>query len=356
MAFSAEKKVGLFFIVSMIILGALLEVGEKWNPFEKQIRYRTYLSSVTGLKLGDPVRLVGVDIGRIKEINVRDENVEIVFDVKPGTRIRTDSVASLRLTNLLGGQFLNISMGSPQAPTLEPGSTLYGKDSANIDVIVDNVSDLTKDAKSLINNLNKNQDEVLKKISAILDENRGNLHQSVANFRSITDKFDRGDGSLALLLNDKALYANANEAAQNLKNISAKIDRGDGTVGKLINDPTLYNDAQATLASLKGGVADLNAGMKDFKDIAGKVNRGEGTIGKLVNDEALYTELRDASKNVKDITQKINAGQGTLGKLVNEDKLYRDTTAAMKKVEKAAEGLGDSGPISVLGSIIGTLF
>jgi len=79
-------------------------------------------------------------------------------------------------------------------------------------------------------------------------------------------------------------------------------------------------------------------------------------MGKLVNDEALYTELRDASKNISEISRKINDGQGTLGKLVNEDGLYRDTTAAMKKVEKAAEGLGDSGPISVIGSIIGTLF
>lgn len=356
MAFSTEKKVGLFFIVSLIILGGLLEVGEKWNPFEKQLRYRTYLSNVTGLKLGDPVRLVGVDVGRIKEINVKNENVELVFDVKPGTQIRTDSVASLRLTNLLGGQFLSISLGSQKSPLLEPGGTVYGKDSANIDVIVENVGELTKDAKTLINNLNRNQDEVLKKVSAILDDNRANLQQSVANFRSITEKFDRGEGSLALLLNDKALYANANDAAQNLKNISAKIDKGEGTVGKLINDPTLYNDAQTTLASLKVGIADMNASMKDFKEIAGKINRGEGTVGKLVNDDALYTELRDASKNIKEISQKINSGEGTLGKLVNEDKLYRDTTAAMKKVEKAAEGLGDSGPISVLGSIVGTLF
>jgi phospholipid/cholesterol/gamma-HCH transport system substrate-binding protein len=79
-------------------------------------------------------------------------------------------------------------------------------------------------------------------------------------------------------------------------------------------------------------------------------------MGKLVNDEALYTEFKDASKNIKEITQKINNGQGTLGKLLNEDTLYRDATATLKKTEKAVEGLGDSGPISVLGSVVGTLF
>jgi phospholipid/cholesterol/gamma-HCH transport system substrate-binding protein len=100
----------------------------------------------------------------------------------------------------------------------------------------------------------------------------------------------------------------------------------------------------------------MNSGFKEIKDIASKINKGEGTIGKLVNDEAVYTDLKETTKNLSEISRKINSGEGTLGKLVNEDKLYRDTTATMKKVEKAAEGIGDTGPISVLGSILGTLF
>ena len=349
MALSVEKKVGIFFVAGLIVLGVMLEIGEKWNPFDKKVSYRTYLTSITGLKVGDPVRLSGVDVGTISTITILDDKIQIDFDVKPGTKIRTDSVAGLRLTNLLGGQFLGISFGSPTAPLLAPGGTVQGKDVANIDVIVDNVSDLTKDAKKFIEELNRNQNEVMHKISGILDDNRGNLRDSIANLNSITTKFDRGDGSLALLLNDKALYNNTNDVTVYLKDITGKISRGEGSVGKLVNDDAFYNDA-------KMAMGDIRDSMKDVKDIASKINKGEGTMGKLVNDDSLYTELRDASKNIGAISKKINEGQGTLGKLVNEDGLYRDTTAAMKKVEKAAEGLGDSGPISVLGSIIGTLF
>ncbi|MBT0654271.1 MlaD family protein [Geomobilimonas luticola] len=349
MALSVEKKVGVFFIAGLITLGIMLEIGEKWNPFEKRVFYRTYLTSITGLKVGDPVRLSGVDVGKITTITILDDKIQIDFEVKPDTKIRTDSVAGLRLTNLLGGQFLGITFGSPNAPLLEPGGTVKGKDVANIDIIVDNVSDLTKDAKKFIEELNKNQNEVMHKISGILDDNRANLRDSIANLNSITTKFDRGEGSLALLLNDKALYNNTNETTTYLKDITGKISRGEGSVGKLVNDDAFYNDAKVAMS-------DIRDSMKDVKDIASKINKGEGTMGRLVNDESLYTELRDASKNISEISRKINDGQGTLGKLVNEDGLYRDTTAAMKKVEKAAEGLGDSGPISVIGSIIGTLF
>jgi phospholipid/cholesterol/gamma-HCH transport system substrate-binding protein len=356
MALSVEKKVGMFFVLGLIILGILLEVGEKWNPFENDVPYKTYLSSITGLKVGDPVRLAGVDVGRITNISILSDKIEIDFQVKPGTQIKTDTVAGLRLTNLLGGQFLGLSFGSPKAPLLPAGGTVPGKDVANIDIIVDNLSDVVKDARSLVNNLNKNQAEVLKKVTSILDDNRGNLRSAIANINSITGKFDEGEGSLAMLLNDGKLYRDASSAVASLNGVAGRIERGEGTLGKLVNDDTVYRDASAMIADLKVGVKDLNSGLHDMKEITAKVNRGEGTLGKLVQDEALYNELRDASKSVKEITQKINSGQGTIGKLVNEDQLYRDTTATLKKAERAMEGLGDTGPISVLGSIVGTLF
>jgi len=356
MALSVEKKVGMFFVLGLLILGVLLEVGEKWNPFERNNSYKTFLTTVTGLKVGDPVRLAGVDVGRITKIVILNDRIEIDFDVKPGTRIKTDTVAGLRLTNLLGGQFLGLSFGSPNAPLLPSGGTVAGKDVANIDVIVDNVSDLAKDLKVLVTGLNKNQEEVMTKISGILDDNRGNLKDTLANLNSITGKLDRGEGSLALLLNDKSLYNDASSAMASLKGVAGKLERGEGTLGKLVNDDTMYRDASAVVADLKVGVKDLNASMGNVKDITAKINRGEGTLGKLVQDEALYTDLHKATKDIGEIAQKINSGQGTIGKLVNEDSLYRDTTATLKKAERAMEGLGDTGPISVLGSIIGTLF
>lgn len=349
MAFSTEKKVGLFFVIGLIIFGILLEIGEKWNPFHKTKDYKTYLSSITGLKVGDPVRLAGVDAGEIKKISIVDHKVQVDFEVSEETAIKTDTVASIRLTNLLGGQFLNLTFGSPDAQLLPPGSVVQSKEMANIDVIVDNIGELTKDARVLVSDLNRNQNEVMGKISAILDDNRENLRNTIANLNSISSKIDHGQGSLAMLLNDKTLYNNFKSFSGDLSVITGKITRGEGTLGKLVNDDAFYNEA-------KGALTKINESMTDVREIAAKINKGEGTLGKLVNDDVLYTEFRDASRNIKEITDKINNGQGTLGKLVNEDTLYRDATAAMKKTERAMEGLGDSGPISVLGTVVGTLF
>ena len=349
MALSTENKVGFFFIAGLVLLGVMLEMGEKWNPFSNNVPYKTYLSSTTGLKVGDSVRLAGVEVGSIRKIGLEGDKVRIDFEVKPGTAIRVDSVATLRLTNLLGGQFLGLSFGALNAPLLPEGSAVKSRDVANIDIIVDAVSDLTKDAKALVIDLNRNQNTIMGKLSSILDDNKGSIKGSLANLDHITAKIDRGDGSLALLLNDRSLYANASEMTANLKTISGRMERGEGSLGKLMKDDALYDNA-------KGAIAGLNDGVKDINAIVAKVNRGEGSLGKLVNDDSLYLEARDASKNVKEIAVKINSGEGTIGKLVNDDKLYLEATAALKKTEKAMDGLADTGPISVLGSIIGTLF
>lgn len=356
MAHSTERKVGFFFVLALILLGIMLEIGEKWNPFEKKITYKTYLSTVTGLKVGDPVRLAGVNVGKINAISVRAADVEIVFEVAPETKIKTDTIASLRLTNLLGGQFLSLSFGSPAAPVMAEGGTVTGKDSANIDVIVDTVSDAVKDARVLIASLNKNQNEVMQKISGILDDNRANLAASIANFKSITTKIDSGEGSLALLLNDKQLYETLSSAGENINSLTAKIDKGEGALGMLINDKELSDDLRNAIKEVNKGAGNMTAGFKEIKEVAEKINRGEGTLGKLVNDDVIYADIKETSKNLNEITRKINSGEGTLGKLINEDKLYRDTTATMKKIDKAAEAISDTGPISVLGSVVGTLF
>lgn len=349
MSLSREAKVGLFFIISIVIFGLMLEVGNRWKIFETTTPYKVLLPASTGLKIGDSVKLAGVEVGTITSIGVLDDKVQIDFNVKKGTHIKADSVAGIRMASMLGGQFLGISFGTPSATDLPAGSSLKSAESSGVEALLDNLGSATKDAQKLILDLNRNQNEVMAKIAHLLDENRAAINQSLSGLASITTKIDRGDGSLALLLNDKSLYNNVNTMTANLKEVSTRLERGEGTLGKLLTEEELYTQA---FDAIKG----MNDSMKNFTDIAQRINKGEGTVGKLINDPALYDELKDTVVNLKEITRKINAGEGTVGKLINEDKLYVNAISTLKKTEKAMEGLQDTGPISVIGTIVGTLF
>jgi phospholipid/cholesterol/gamma-HCH transport system substrate-binding protein len=90
--------------------------------------------------------------------------------------------------------------------------------------------------------------------------------------------------------------------------------------------------------------------------VSEKIERGEGSLGKLINDESLYQEAKDAIQSVKGFTEKLDKGEGTLGKLISDDTLAKEAEKTMKKIQKAAEGIEEQTPITVLGTIFGIFF
>lgn len=325
---STEQKVGLFFLVALVALAVMIELVEDWRPFETQNDYRTFFQSAVGIKAGDPVRLAGVEVGKIRRITLEDGRVRVDFYVVGGTDLRRDTEASIRQMNLLGGQFLGLRFGTPGSPPLPPSSEVPSVEGTNID--------------QLISNLDRNQEKAFGTLGKLLEESRTGFVDAVSRLDSIARKIDQGQGTLARLVNDPQLYDEVTAAVRDLKTVVGRLEGGEGSLGKLLADDSLYREASATLANLKV--------------ISGKARRGEGTLGRLVNDPELYDQTRNVMSRLASIAEKIDEGQGTLGQLVNDDSLYRDAKTTLHKVEKAADGIGDSGTVSALGTVVGTLF
>ncbi|MEI6306657.1 MAG: MlaD family protein, partial [Deltaproteobacteria bacterium] len=184
MSLTNEAKVGMFFIISIVLLGLMLEIGNRWKLFDRGTLYTTFLSSSTGLKQGDSVKLSGVDVGTITKISIVNGRVQVDFEVKPGTHIKQDSVAGIRMSSMLGGQFLGITFGTPASPDLPAGSIVKSTESSTVDALMDSVGGLTRDAKQMILELNRNQNEVMTRIVAMLDENRVSVRESLSGLAS----------------------------------------------------------------------------------------------------------------------------------------------------------------------------
>ena len=101
MAQSREIRVGLFLLVAFLIVIALFELLGRETLFSRSVEYRTSFKSIPTLKLGDPVRLAGVDVGTVKDIRIIGARVEVVMRLKPATPVKTDSVATIKLTSLV---------------------------------------------------------------------------------------------------------------------------------------------------------------------------------------------------------------------------------------------------------------
>ena len=362
MTLSTEKKVGIFFLASLVLLGIVIEFVEGWSPFKQKEAYHAYFERAVGIRQGDPVRLSGVAVGKIEKISIEKTMVRIDLTVQEGTEIRQDSIAEIQQTNFLGGHFLGISFGTAESPLLSPESAIPTRESVSV--------------TELISNLNRNQEKVLGELGNLMEETRTTFSDSIQKLNTIVTKIDTGEGTLGKLINDPELYNDLQGSLEGFREVMGKLAGGKGSIGKLLDDPALYEDAKKTFANFrdisdnmaqgKGTIGRLLSdeelyrkttdALESLSEFSRKLNSSEGTLGKLMNDPQLYDDAKIAMERIKNIAGKIDEGEGTLGKLVNDESLYVDAKTTLKKVEKTVDGLSDTGPLSALGVVVGTLF
>lgn len=111
----------------VLLLGAVLIAGLLWlasgGAFQK--KYDLYLAiedeSVAGLNLNAPVKYNGVDVGKVKDIQLdtsNPERVNLLFAIERGTPIKEDTVAVLKTQGITGIVYVELNGGALNAPPL----------------------------------------------------------------------------------------------------------------------------------------------------------------------------------------------------------------------------------------------
>ncbi len=334
---SLETRLGLFFALVVVAGFILFELagGGRWFVRGQEVRAR--FKSAGDLKPGDPVRLAGIKVGRVTELHLAGQAVEVVMKVDPGVEVRTDSVAQIRFTGLMGQNFVALDFGSEKAPLLAAGGLLQSKEGADLAQVFEKLNGVADGVQSMTKSFSGDQfGQLLGPIAEVLKDNQPRINTLMSNLANLSTDLSQGKGSVGKLLKDEALYVSALGTVTNLNSLSAEA-RG------------LFAKADTMLSDTQGLVGDA-------RKVIGGVDRGEGTIGRLLKDDTLAKDTTVAMTNMREILEKINRGQGTVGKVVNDDSFLRNVKLTLQKVDKATEGLEDTGPLSVMGTLIQTLF
>jgi len=121
--------VGLFVLVGLTCLGYLAIRLGKLELFASQ-GYVVYgdFASVAGLKLGDPVEIAGVRIGRVEGIGLADDKARLSLRLSDGIKLQEDVIASVRARGLIGDKFVLVSPGASDK-IIPPGGKIRETDS-----------------------------------------------------------------------------------------------------------------------------------------------------------------------------------------------------------------------------------
>ena len=321
----SQLKVGLTVIFATGILVVLLFLmSGTTGLFSHRILLNSYFDNASGLRVGAPVRLSGVDIGNVIGIRVipdRDKQltpVEVTMKVstKYGFNLRRDSVTSLDTAGVLGETYLDINSSEAIGPPAQNGDTLPTH-------VHPDFNEVVRSSESTLQNM----DALLKRADRILafaESGKGSLgkliydpqlydrlSQTVKEFQGIVDEIAKGQGSLGHLINSNDAYTKFVSTLDKLNAVADDLQAGKGTAGKFLKDPALYNNANDTIANLKKVSEDISA--------------GKGTLGELTRDQELADKLKSTVSKLEAITSELQAGQGTMGKLLKDPTLYDNT-------------------------------
>ncbi|MFH1799997.1 MAG: MlaD family protein [Candidatus Omnitrophota bacterium] len=188
---ASEIKSGFFVLVALVLL--LIMTFVVGGYFKKGANeWKVQFGYLSGLSDSAPVYYAGREVGKVDGIQIVPGSarpVLVTVKVSKDAYVRTDSVAYIDTLGMMGEKFIEISVGSENAPPMEVGKVIEGVDPIPMHVLIrkmnllaDEVSEMTEDLNPLLKTVNDvvggNKEEISKSI--------GNLHEVSANLRDMT--------------------------------------------------------------------------------------------------------------------------------------------------------------------------
>jgi len=325
--------VGTIFAVALVILSAaVMTVGTDLPWLSNRVHFKIIFPNSDGLMLGAPVRMAGVDIGAVTGIRLPTNpevlGIEIDLAVLPrfAARVRSDSVASLRILQLLTNEkYVEISSGTAQQPELPEGATLPVSQGPGVlargEAIAENLVDITASLKRILEPMERGEG-LLGKI--IQDPEFGlegveALGEMLKNAKLLTDDLVAGKGLVGRLLKDEELEAKLDTFSDAIDDFAALMEtfsEKDGVLGELLTEG----------GSGQMAIRDLRDAAASFKRLAERMESDKSLLGQLLAEQecasSVGSDICGTLHNLAEVTGKINSGDGSLGALINERTLY----------------------------------
>ncbi len=126
---STIVKIAIFTVV--MLLGLYLTMMALTRPVQGKLdTYHGLFTDVSGLKVGDDVRLLGVQVGKVKSVGIhqssdhRETDAQVDFTVLDSHRLPSGTKIAIRYQNLTGSRYVDLQTPSqPTGSQIEPGTT-----------------------------------------------------------------------------------------------------------------------------------------------------------------------------------------------------------------------------------------
>jgi phospholipid/cholesterol/gamma-HCH transport system substrate-binding protein len=124
--YAMETIVGIFVALGIATIGYMtVKLGHVSLFGDETYPLYAKFTSVSGLRAGNPVNMLGIEIGKVEALRMDQENQQAVVEMKiqKGMKVYDDAIASIKTEGLIGDRYVSIDPGGGGS-VLEPGGTI----------------------------------------------------------------------------------------------------------------------------------------------------------------------------------------------------------------------------------------
>jgi len=306
-------KLGLFVLVGLgLLILFLYMLGRNKTIFSSRFEIKVHFENVSGLVPGNNVRVSGIVVGIVEEVNlVNDTLVVVTLALNDAMRqvIRKNARASIGTDGLIGNRVVNLLPSKTPAPLVEPGDILLSQKDVSteemlrtLDQTNRNVLVISEGLMETIERINKStqlttllNDESLSRDlkAALLNLRRatGSASGTMSDLQQVVGGIRQGEGTIGALLRDTAMAHELNRVVSELHALETQLSQLTLQTGKLVGD--VNQVVRGVQTDLQEGQGPARLLMQDSLAAA----RLQNTLGSLEEGTARFSENMEALKH-----------------------------------------------------------
>ncbi len=315
MKISKEVKVGLFMVVSLVLLYVGFNYLKGIDFFSATKKYYAVYTNVDKLMPSNQVYINGYAVGRVSRIQYQQQINKVLVEMEISSDIVLgDSTVALLNGDILGTKFIQLDVGSIANP-LKPKDTLRSEVARGI---ADFLSEPVADLQTTLRKLNRILDN--------LGSNSEQLDEIFNDFKATPKLLNRtlsnaNDNIDSLTYNLNLVTRNVNSALSELKPTLSNF--------RTFSDSLKSVEVNTTLTKAQQALTKLNETLT-------RMNKGDNTMSKLMTEDTLYVNLNKLLLSLDTLAKHFNENpkhfMAPLGK--SRDKIQRDLEKQRKEEKK----------------------
>ena len=285
-----EVLVGLLVVVAIVVtvLGSLwLARGglSKGYPLYAKFPWGA------GLKQGQPVLLVGVNVGYVDQVDLHQDGILVTtLRIQNDYKVPITSKAAVVPNGIFGDMAIAVTPSRPDPRSFKPGDTIpIGPSTPGIAELTSKADSITRSVNAMTSALEHEMvagggirdlrntigatNRMVNEFAAVASEQSRQLTATMTSLRRATSAIDpaKVDSTItnfrSASANLAAMSTDLKQTTSKLDAIIAKVDSGNGSAAKLLNDPGVYNDVRKLLQRMDSLVADIKKNPKRYINV-----------------------------------------------------------------------------------------